>query len=142
MITASTLMIVMAPTPHRARVENARHGLLHVHRALLETERIRYEREHGRIETSGAFLQLVIHDPWFAWIRPISELIVQMDQWLDEGHAAPGGPDDAEILLAQARDRLHPDVDGAEFQRRYYELLQAEPAVAVAHAEARKLIAA
>lgn len=126
--------------PQRERVENARHGLLQVHRALLDTERIRYEREHGRIETSGAFLQLVIHDPWFAWMRPISELIVQMDQWLDEGHAAPGAPDDAEILLAQARDRLRPDVEGAEFQRRYYHLVQAEPAVAVAHANARKRI--
>lgn len=122
---------------HRERLENARHALLHVHRALLDAERIRYERQHGRVENSGAFLQLVMHDSWFAWLRPISALIVQIDEWLDESEA--GSPDLAEILLAQVRDRLRPDEGGASFQQRYYRLLQEEPTVAVAHAEARKL---
>lgn len=122
---------------HRERLENARHALLHVHRALLDAERIRYERQHGRVENSGAFLQLVMHDSWFAWLRPISALIVQIDEWLDETET--GSPDQAEILLAQVRDRLRPDEAGASFQQRYYRLLQEEPTVAVAHAEARKL---
>jgi hypothetical protein len=131
---------VTTPLSHRQRLENARHGLLHVHRALLEAERIRYERQHGRIENSGALLQLILHDPWFGWLRPLSDLIVQMDAWLDEDKESRGSPDLAEILLAQARERLRPDVDGAAFQQRYHRLLQEEPAVAVAHAEVRKLI--
>jgi hypothetical protein len=112
---------------------------MRVHRALLEAERIRYERIHGRVDGSGAFLQLAIHDPWFAWLRPISELIVQIDEWLDEDPPTPGAPDRAEILLAQVRDRMRPNEEGAEFQQRYHRLLQEDPAVAVAHAEARKL---
>jgi hypothetical protein len=123
---------------HRERLENARHALLNVHRTLLEAERIRYERQHGRVETSGALLQLILHDPWFAWLRPISALIVQIDEWL-ESEPDAASPDLAEILLAQVRDRLRPDEAGAAFQQRYYRLLQDEPTVAVAHAEARKL---
>jgi hypothetical protein len=129
-----------AQPSHRQRLESARRGALHVHRALLEAERIRYEREHGRVENSGALLQLILHDPWFLWLRPLSELIVQMDDWLDEDQKSPSSPDQAEILLAQARDRLRPDAAGAEFQRRYHRLLQEDPAVAVAHAETRKLV--
>lgn len=125
---------------NRQRLENARRGLLHVHRALIETERKRYEREFGRVENSGTLLQLILHDPWFQWLRPISELIVQIDDWLDQDHDPPGSPDLAEILLAQVRDRLMPDADGADFQRRYLRLLQEDPAVAVAHAEVRQLV--
>jgi hypothetical protein len=124
----------------RKRVEQARHALLHVHRALIETERIRYERQHGRVESSGALLQLLLNDPWFYWLRPISSLITLLDEWLE----ADPPPDDAstraELLLAQVRDRLRPDENGADFQQRYHQLLQEEPTVAVAHAEVRKLI--
>jgi len=127
---------------HRERLDNARLGLMRVHRSLLEAERIRYERMHGRVDGSGALLQLVIHDPWFAWLRPISELIVQIDEWLDEDPPTAGAPDLAEILLAQVRDRMRPNEEGAEFQQRYHRLLQDDPAVAVAHAEARKLFGA
>jgi hypothetical protein len=131
--------IVTPPTPRR-RLEQARQGLLHVHRALLEAERVRYERQHGRIDGSGAFLQLVLSDPWFHWLRPMSALIVQIDDWLDAEPPPPDAVDAVEILLAQVRDRVRPDAAGAEFQQRYHRLIQEEPTVAVAHAEARKLI--
>ena len=118
-------------------MEGARHALLHIHRALLDAERVRYERMNGRVENSGTLLQIIMNDPWFVWLRPMSELIVQIDQWLDGKERSP---DLAELLLAQARDRLRPDEHGAGFQQRYFRLLQEEPAVAVAHAQMRKLV--
>lgn len=128
----------MIAAGERERLVNARRGLLRVHAALLDEERIRYEREYGRIEGSGALLQLVIHDPWFAWLRPVSELIVAIDELLDD--AGPVEPDLAEALLTHTRDQLRPDEAGEAFQQRYYRLLQEAPAVAVAHAEARNLL--
>lgn len=125
------------PTNHRQRLENARHALLHVHRALLEAERVRYERMHGRVDNSSALLQIILNDAWFAWLRPMSELIVQIDQWLDGEEPTR---ERAEILIGQVRDRLRPDEGGVEFQQRYHRLLQEEPAVAVAHAEMRKVM--
>lgn len=125
-------------TAQREHLEKARHAMLHAHKALLEAERVAYERMRGRIESNGAFLQLVLHDPWFAWLRPVSELIAQIDEWMDEDQPAPDAPQVAETMLAQARE-LRPLEQGTEFQRRYYRLLQESPAVAVAQAEARKL---
>jgi hypothetical protein len=130
----------MAPPTPRQRLEQARHALLHVHRALLEAERVRYERQHGRIGGSGAFLQLALNDPWFYWLRPIATLVVQIDDWLDADPPVPDSGGAAELLLAQVRDRLRPNAEGAEFQQRYHRLIQEEPTVAVAHAEVRKLI--
>ena len=127
-------------SPTRKRVQQARDALLHVHRTLLEVERIRYERQHGRVPGSGAFLQLALNDPWFYWLRPIPTLIALLDEWLEADPPPAGAAAEADLLLAQVRDRLRPDEDGADFQQRYYQLLQEEPTVAVAHAEVRKMI--
>lgn len=127
-------------SPTRKRVEQARYALLHVHRALLEVERIRFERQHGRIQGSGALLQIVLNDPWFYWLRPIPTLIALLDEWLEADPPSDDAATRAELLLAQVRDRLRPDENGADFQQRYHQLLQEEPTVAVAHAEVRKLI--
>src|SRR5690349_1128524 len=62
------------PDDLRRRLDLAHGGLLRVHKALLDHERVRYERERGRVGGPGEFLQIVINDPWFAWLRPVSEL--------------------------------------------------------------------
>ena len=58
------------------RLERVRMDLLRVHRALLEAERARYEKVRGRIANNSAFLQLVINDPWFDWLRPMAQLVL------------------------------------------------------------------
>jgi len=70
------------PPDQRQQLEEVRRGLLRVHKSLLEDARIRYEREQGRIEGSGALLRLVLNDPWFAWLHPLSGLVVQFDELL------------------------------------------------------------
>jgi hypothetical protein len=116
----------------RGRVDRARDALLHLHKALLDHERAGYERAHRPVAGSGALLQLVIHNPAFAWLRPVSELIVQMDELLaaDEGAAAP----DAEALLAQARSLVRADEQGEPFHRQYHRALQESPGIVMAHA--------
>ena len=54
-------------------------ALLHLHKGLLDSERVTYESVHGPIPSPGAFLQLVIHDEWFAWLRSMSEFIIEID---------------------------------------------------------------
>ena len=36
--------------------------------------------DRGRIPSAGALLQLVIGDPWFAWLQRLSGLIVRIDE--------------------------------------------------------------
>ena len=126
----------------RETLENARQALLLLHRAVLDVERVAYERAFGRIESNGTLLQLLINDPWFAWLRPMSALIVQIDEWLEADDAAPGSRELGESLLTKVREILRPSEEGTEMQRRFARLLQEDPSIVMAHSAARKLVAA
>lgn len=125
------------PAAVRRRLNDARLGLLALHKALLDYERIRFERTHGRVETTGAFLQLAIGDPQFAWLRPISELVVQIDELLVSDE--PGAEVDADTVMNHARKLLRADEQGDDFQRRYHRALQDSPEVVLAHAQWKRL---
>lgn len=123
----------------RARLAAVREGLLAVHKALLAIARADYEREHGTIANPGALLQLLIRDEAFAWLRPVSELAARADELVEEAQIA-----DAE-LSAVARagaELLTPDEGGTGFAKRYFDALQVSPDVVMAHADARRAIAA
>ena len=125
------------PAEPRRKLNDARLGLLALHKALLDYEKIRYERTHGRVESSGAFLQLALGDPQFAWLRPISELVVQIDELLVSDE--PGAEVDADAVMNHARALLRPDENGDDFQRRYHRALQDSPEVVMAHAQWKRL---
>ena len=63
---------------HLHRLADVRLGLLRLHKALLEMERIDYEKVFGRV-TAGELLQLVINHARFGWLRIISALVVEID---------------------------------------------------------------
>ena len=122
----------------RTRLADVRRALLRLHKTLLEAERASYERGRGSVGGSGEFLQLVINDPWFAWLRPVSELVVQVDELLEPAREAT----EAEALaaLGQAASLVRPSDGGGEFGRRYREALQESPDAVIAHAELSKLL--
>jgi hypothetical protein len=114
----------------RQQLDDVRRGLLRVHKALLDDAQIRYEREQGRIEGSGALLRLVLNDPWFAWLHPLSGLVVQIDELLaDDAPTAADG----DALLNQARVLMKPDENGEGFAKRYDRAIQDVPDVLIAH---------
>ena len=122
----------------RRRLMDLRNGLLRLHHTLMESERAFYEREIARIRSSGQLLDLLLHDPWFAWLRELSGLVAEIDETLD--HHGPANGHDAERLIRQARALLRPAEAGAGFEKRYFEAMQRDPAVILAHAEMRKLL--
>lgn len=105
---------------------------------LLETERITYEQVRGRV-SSGELLQLVIEHEQFAWLHRISSLVVQIDEMLQADE--PVSLSDVQNLIANARTLLTPSETGNGFARKYYNALQREPGVVLAHAEVSKLLA-
>lgn len=121
-----------------ARLRKVRGALLHLHKTLLDDEREAYERMHDRIENSYEVLRLVMHDPWFAWLHGLSELIVRIDEALD-GKEAPAEAE-VENVIQQARELTAPDEHGSEFQQKYFRALQRSPDAVLAHAEAMKVI--
>lgn len=129
----------MAEPGHRdTHRGNLFQALLRLHKALLDDERVSYERVHGRIQSNGVFLQLVLDDAWFAWLRPLSQAMAKLDE-LGEADELPGGLDSG-TLLASIRTLLTPSEEGTGFGRHYYEALQREPDVVLAHAVVRTLL--
>ncbi|MEP7227608.1 MAG: hypothetical protein ABI785_09640 [Gemmatimonadales bacterium] len=110
--------------------------LLHLHKELLEMERVRFERVFGSVN-SGELLDLVINHAQFAWLRLISALVVQIDEMLNADE--PPTVKDHQELLAQARLLFTSPAD-EEFKAKYQTALQLEPAVVIAHSEVMSLL--
>ena len=123
-----------------ARVRALRLALLALHKSLIETERRRYEKDHGRIESPHAVLRLVLEAPAFQWLHPIAEVIVQMDEKLAEEGAI--GVAESEAFVDRVRHLLYGRDDRHErFFEAYQRALQAEPEVVMAHAEVTRRLA-
>jgi hypothetical protein len=66
----------------REKLKNARNLLLKLHKSLLDREREVYENTNGPLN-SGEFLNLLLEDLQFAWLRKFSILIVEIDEMFD-----------------------------------------------------------
>jgi len=117
--------------PTSQRLKDLRNGLLHLHKSLLDSERAAYERDVERITTTGQYLNLVLNDPWFNWLRDLSQFIVVVDEALDSKE--PVTCEYADRLIARARELVSPSEDGTGFARRYFETMQRDPGVVLAH---------
>jgi hypothetical protein len=99
--------------------------LLRLHKLLLDITREDYERVNGRIENSFKILELVLNDPYFAWLRKLSELIVVIDEITER-----------EIQVADV-DAVRKEVEllvltgggDADFRTRFEEILKREVTV-------------
>src|SRR5438477_13171355 len=125
--------------PVDAQLKDLRNALLRLHKTLLDWDRAAYERIHGR-QSSNALLDALLKDPQFAWLRPISQLIVRIDEMLEDEIPAEQG--DLEAVLAHARDLSSPNETGNSFERRYFTALQESPDAIFAHRDLVKLIKA
>jgi hypothetical protein len=116
----------------RTRLKTVRDGLLRLHKSLLELERATYERDVAPITSTGQYLNLVLDDPAFQWLRELSAFIVMIDEALAQ-KTPPIASDDADRLIAQARALLSPSEEGIGFARSYFEIMQREAAAVLAH---------
>jgi catechol 2,3-dioxygenase len=122
----------------RTRLNGLRTRLLALHKALLDDAKSAYEMDRGRVGSPGSLLQLVINDPWFAWLHQVSELIVRIDE-MTAAESTATEPD-ARTLFEQVDRLLLPSENGDVFARRYYEAIQRQPAVVLAHGDVKRLL--
>ena len=121
-----------------AHLHKLSRALLRLHKALLDDERLSYERVHGRIASNGAFLQMVLSDAWFAWLRPLSQLMAKLDELGETDE--PSTSEEIATLLTSVRTLLSPTEEGQGFGRQYYDALQRSPDVVLAHATVKPLL--
>jgi hypothetical protein len=114
-----------------------RHALLRLHKVLLDWERSGYERIHGR-QSSSDLLKALLNDPQFAWLRPMSQLIVRIDEILDE--QTPPMRNDLEAVVSQVKVLTSPNETGNIYERRYDMALQEHPDAVFAHRDLLALL--
>jgi catechol 2,3-dioxygenase len=135
--TATGPAAVPMTTDARTKLRDLRNQLLQLHKVLLDDARAAYEMDRGRVGSAGSLLQLVINDPWFAWLHALSELVVRIDQTIQESSSTDA---EAAALFDQVGRLLTASEHGDSFARRYYEALQRQPAVVLAHADVRRAL--
>ena len=121
--------------------DQLRNALLQLHKALLDAQRVRYERVNGRVESRGELLDLVLRDADFEWLRVLSALIARLDELV----AADKADDrDAGAELRGVIDRLRKLVrfeGNSGFTDPYREIIEAVPDALVAHVQLSRLLA-
>ncbi|MDB4942203.1 MAG: uncharacterized protein JWP97_1737 [Labilithrix sp.] len=117
------------PAPDLERDLHA--SLLDLHKHLLDVTRARYEKDHGPVGSPGEYLQLVIGHDSFAWLRPLSMLLVELD--------------DKDILAEVGGARALAErtfSDGNVFYDRLLDILREHESLAAPHAEAMRALQA
>lgn len=119
-------------------LKSARNLLLSLHKSLVDFERSLYEGMHGPV-TSGQFLNLLIEDTDFAWLRKFSTLIVD----IDEMFAQKDGFDNEAVdsHLAKLRELISMNVADEDFVAKYQGALQQDLDAAAKQGELRSLLA-
>jgi hypothetical protein len=119
------------------RLSELRIKLLHLHKLLLETERLTYEQVRGQV-SRGELLQLVIRHEQFSWLHRLSALIIQIDELLHPDELVT--PEAIEAIDSDIRTLLSPNELGDEFAMKYNTAFQRHPDVVLAHADVVMLL--
>jgi len=112
-----------------------RTALLHLHRELLQVQRVQAERFGGRMSAAET-LQAAADDLRFSWLRELSTLVTELDQARsagDEEQVAAG--------VERARALLDPPDAESSFGARYLRVLQEHPEAVLAHRDVTAALA-
>ncbi|THF85073.1 hypothetical protein E7T09_18735 [Deinococcus sp. KSM4-11] len=71
----------------RAKLTALVPALRHFHSALLDFAKGEYEFLHGPVKGPFALYSLVMNDPAFQWLRPLSGIMATLDEVLDAKEA-------------------------------------------------------
>src|SRR5687768_11169418 len=103
------------------RLRNARNILLKLHKTLLDHERRIYEGINGPVN-SGQFLNIILEDQDFAWLRKFSTLIVDIDEMFDQKDGFTEAAVD--LHIAKMRSLIAMEDEDETFRAKYQAGLQ------------------
>lgn len=112
-------------------LSDVRKPLLALHKSILDHERAEYEKEFGPA-TPAAFLQVLINGSGFRWITPLSTVIANVDETLDDKEATAV---DRTSAVESVVGLFAPDRPDNIFLPRYLPLLQANPTILHLHGQ-------
>jgi hypothetical protein len=120
----------------RATLRDLWKHLLPLHRALIDAARDEYAASVAPVAGPTHLLQLINEDPFFAWLKPMTGVIVDLDEMSRTDFDKPA----FDALVTRIRALFSTETDAA-FSSRYLPLLQRDVDVAIGHAAVRQLLA-
>jgi hypothetical protein len=119
-------------SPERAKMRDAlreiSRALIPLHKRLIDAAKSDYVFAYEAETTPGQLLNLLQSDPFFAWLKPLTTIIVDIDEM------ARTDFDAAQALAVGARlERLFAE-------QQYVEMLQREVDIAIGHAALRRTL--
>lgn len=120
----------------RAALRASSKALIPLHRSLIDAARSDYSFAFGPIDHPTKLLQLLGEDPFFTWLKPLTALIVDIDELSRRDFQ----PEEA-VAIADRIDRLFGAEAEPHFAAKYVPILQKDVDVAVGHAALRKAAA-
>lgn len=118
-------------------LRSSRNLLLKLHKSLLDHERRIYEGIYGP-RTPGQFLNLLLEDPDFAWLRKFSTLIVEIDEMFaqKDGYSE----ETVQTHIVALRSLVAMEDEDETFRAKYQSGLQQDLDAAAQHGALRSLL--
>jgi hypothetical protein len=121
------------------KLKNARNILLKLHKSMIDIEREMYEGLNGKV-TPAQFVNLLMEDEDFAWLRKFSTLIVEIDEMFasKEGHSE----ELVDASLAKVKELAEMSEEDDYFKAKYQYALQHSPDAAGLQSELKRVLLA
>ena len=120
------------------KVKNARNIMLKLHKSMLDLERVMYEGIHGEL-SPAQFVNILMEDEDFAWLRKFSMLIVEIDEMFDLKDTFTAEMVDAN--LEKVRELVEMTEPDEYFRAKYQFALQRDPNAAGLHSQLKAVLA-
>ncbi|HUJ13828.1 MAG TPA: hypothetical protein VL284_08575 [Thermoanaerobaculia bacterium] len=112
----------------RASLREISRALMPLHRSLIESARSDYVFAYDASATPSELIELLQSDPFFAWLRPFTSIIVDIDEMTRTDFEI----DDFDAVLAR--------IDESLAEEHYVDMLQRDVNVASGHATLRRVL--
>lgn len=122
----------------RGKLKDLSKSFLRLHKVLLDGAKADYEAKNGQINGANHYLQLVIDDPHFAWLRKMSSLIALIDE--ATSLRRPASETEAQALLSEAKTLLEFKDADENFNDKFQTALQTTPDATIIYNEAIGLL--
>lgn len=119
------------------RLKRSRNILLKLHKSMLDLEREMYEGIQGKVNSTD-FLNLLMEDEDFAWLRRFSMLIVEIDEMFDLKDGV--SPEMVEASLKKVHELVDMTEPDEYFKAKYQFALQRSPDSAGLHSQLKRVL--
>jgi len=122
----------------KQKLKDLSRAMLRLHATLLDGEKAKYEEVNGKIASPYSYLQLVLDDEHFSWLRKISALIALIDEATSVRR--PASEPEAQALLDETRVLLNFEDNDEHFNEKFQIALQNNAGAVLNHNDARSFL--